>query len=82
MLLRPRNYFLGVAAEVYGELGRIVPEWNGDAAKTMTDLIALRAELRQAKKYAEADALRKRLEAVGITIKDTPAGAVWEYNPT
>jgi cysteinyl-tRNA synthetase len=75
------DMILGVAAQVYGELGRKVPEWNGDAAKTMTDLIALRAELRQLKKYAEADILRKRLEAVGITIKDTPSGAVWEYKP-
>jgi cysteinyl-tRNA synthetase len=72
---------LGVAAGVYNELGRTVPEWGGDAAKTMADLIALRAELRQSKKYTEADALRKRLEAVGIAIKDTPAGAVWEYKP-
>ncbi len=68
-------------AEIYKELGREATDWGGDAANAMADLLALRAELRQSKKYAEADALRKRLEAAGITIKDTPSGATWEYKP-
>ncbi|AKG52781.1 cysteinyl-tRNA synthetase [Dehalogenimonas sp. WBC-2] len=70
-----------VATEIFRELGREVPDWGGDTEKTMNDVIGLRTELRQAKKYAEADALRKKLDMAGIAIKDTPAGTIWEFKP-
>ncbi len=68
-------------AEIYQELGKPAADWGGDAAKAMTDVIALRAELRKAKDFAKADILRKKLENIGVSLKDTPAGTTWEYKP-
>ncbi len=35
---------------------------------------------KKAKDFAQADALRDQLMAMGIAIMDTPTGSVWEYN--
>jgi hypothetical protein len=43
-------------------------------------LLAARADLRAAKQYAAADALRDRLLAVGVDVRDTPAGVEWELH--
>ena len=43
-------------------------------------LLAARADLRAAKHYDAADALRDRLLAVGVEVRDTPAGAEWELH--
>lgn len=40
-----------------------------------------RAEARAAKDYAASDAVRARLEAVGILIMDTPEGTTWKPGP-
>ncbi|MEL7563053.1 cysteine--tRNA ligase [Dehalogenimonas sp. 4OHTPN] len=68
-------------AEIFRELDRDVPDWNGDAGKAMADVIALRAELRKAKDFANADVLRGKLESIGVSLKDTPSGTTWEYKP-
>lgn len=68
-------------AEIFKELGRDAPDWGGDALKAMADLIDLRAELRKARDFTRADVLRKKLEGIGVSLKDTPAGTVWEYKP-
>ena len=41
-------------------------------------LIAKRSEAKKAKNFAEADAVREELTAMGIAIMDTPEGTVWE----
>ena len=41
-------------------------------------LLAARADLRAAEQYAAADALRDRLVAIGVEVRDTPAGVEWE----
>ena len=41
-------------------------------------LVQEREEARKAKDYAKADAIRDKLKAMGIVIKDTSTGAVWE----
>ena len=41
------------------------------------DLIALRAELRTQKNFAEADKVRDKLTGLGIILEDTPHGLVW-----
>ena len=40
-------------------------------------LIKLRAEARKAKNYATADQIRKRLEALKVTLEDRPGGTEW-----
>jgi cysteinyl-tRNA synthetase len=40
-----------------------------------------RAAARAAKDYAASDAVRERLEAVGVAIMDTPAGTTWKPAP-
>lgn len=47
-----------------------------DTAK-IEELIAKRAEAKQAKDFAAADAIRDELAAMGITIKDTRQGVQW-----
>jgi cysteinyl-tRNA synthetase len=54
------------------------------ATATITDaeveaLLADRAEARKAKDFAAADALRDRLLAAGVQIKDVPGGTDWEW---
>ena len=56
--------------DIYRELGREVSKWEGDATKTMADLLALRAELRKNKDFIKADLLRKKLEMIGVSLKD------------
>ncbi|MBM3939850.1 MAG: cysteine--tRNA ligase [SAR202 cluster bacterium] len=41
-------------------------------------LLEERKSLRAARKFAEADAVRKQLTDMGVAIKDTPAGTEWE----
>ena len=41
-------------------------------------LLAARADLRSAQQYGAADALRDRLAAVGVEVRDTAGGVEWE----
>ena len=41
-------------------------------------LMSVRADLREAKQYEQADRLRKRLGLLGVTLEDTPQGPVWK----
>jgi cysteinyl-tRNA synthetase len=41
-------------------------------------LLELRQDARKAKNYAQADAIRNKLGAMGIVIEDTPQGARWK----
>jgi len=49
----------------------------GLAADLVQVLIDTRQELRQAKQYALADQIRKRLRDLGIVLEDTPHGTRW-----
>jgi cysteinyl-tRNA synthetase len=42
--------------------------------------IQARADARKAKDFAQADVIRKDLEARGVVIKDSPAGTTWIYS--
>ena len=41
-------------------------------------LVARRTEAKKAKNWAEADAIRDQLKAMGIEVTDTPQGPVWK----
>ena len=43
-------------------------------------LLAKRAEARAAKDFAASDTLRDELAALGVDVKDTPAGQVWDVS--
>jgi cysteinyl-tRNA synthetase len=66
---------------VLGVLGRNAPVSGGavDASfeATVEALIARRAAARAAKHWAESDRIRDELSALGVTVKDGPAGASW-----
>jgi cysteinyl-tRNA synthetase len=66
---------------VLGVLGRNapVPEGAADAGfeSRVEALIARRAAARAAKDWPESDRIRDELSALGVTVKDGPAGASW-----
>ncbi len=47
-------------------------------AELIEMVIAMRQEARAAKNYAQADALRNQLTAMGIILEDTPQGVKWK----
>lgn len=51
------------------------PDLNDDQKR----LIVERSRAREQKDYEKSDGLRSELEETGITVRDTPYGAVWEY---
>lgn len=51
------------------------PDLNDDQKM----LIVERSRAREQKDYQRSDDLRSKLEETGITVRDTPSGAVWEY---
>jgi cysteinyl-tRNA synthetase len=64
------------------ELGRVAESGTRDPATVVgpyVDLaLALRAEARAGGRYADADAMRDRLLALGVDVQDTPDGVAWE----
>ena len=53
------------------------PAVDGELAAKVEALIAERAAAKKAKNYARADEIRAELTAMGVTLKDTPAGTEW-----
>lgn len=53
------------------------PAEDDDFSKYVEEQLALRAEAKKAKNWAEADRIRDELTAQGIKILDTPDGAKW-----
>lgn len=45
--------------------------------ETIEKLLTQRWELKEAKAYAEADEMRKKVESMGITVMDSPDGWTW-----
>lgn len=51
---------------------------NGVDMVRANELITARAEARAAKDYARADTLRAELATLGVEVRDTPEGQVWD----
>ncbi|MEO6826309.1 MAG: cysteine--tRNA ligase [Microbacteriaceae bacterium] len=70
--------------EVLG-IDAFAPQWRTAAdgpamtalSRLVGDLVESREAARQNRDYAEADRIRDRLDAAGVTIEDTPTGAHW-----
>ncbi len=68
--------------ELAGILGLTLEDAPKKADGQLTDeeverLVGIRTELRNARRYADADAARAELEAKGITLADGPDGTTW-----
>jgi len=51
-----------------------------DATNDLVQLsIEMRAAARAAKNFAQADAIRKRLDELGIALEDAPEGTTWRF---
>jgi cyanophycinase-like exopeptidase len=65
------------------ELGQVAESGTRDPATVVgpfVDLaLGLRAEARTGGRYADADAVRDRLLALGVEVHDTPDGVSWEF---
>ncbi len=75
----------GNPESVLKDLDRIrasLPSASGATRPTEEEIRALiqaRIDARKAKNFAEADRIRKDLEARGVVLKDSPTGTTWEY---
>ncbi len=70
-------------AELAGVLGLTLKlpdrEEKGDAKPFIELLVTTRNGLRKAKQWQLADEIRRKLEELGVVLKDTPEGTVWEF---
>ncbi|MEM7285872.1 MAG: DALR domain-containing protein, partial [Actinomycetota bacterium] len=67
----------GTAVELAMVLGLELDAGEVEADPEIDALVARRQEARAAKDFAEADAIRDQLQAMGIEVEDTAAGPVW-----
>jgi cysteinyl-tRNA synthetase len=49
-----------------------------DLPKILEALISIREELRQAKKWSDADRIRDRLSDLGVELQDSTNGTIWK----
>ncbi len=75
----------GLYRELGGQILGIIPDelaakkgGVGLEEPLMQVLLETRAKLREAKQWALADAIRKQLTEIGVTIEDRPDGPVWK----
>ncbi len=68
---------LSVIAELGGVLGLFKNVKKDGLSEEVEALIEQRQKARAEKNWAEADAIRDKLKAMNIEIKDTPAGVKW-----
>ena len=72
------NEVLGVMEFTPPESRKSAPSVDGDFAAKVEQLIEGRNAARKAKDFAKADAIRDEIASLGVVIKDTPQGTVWE----
>lgn len=57
------------------------PAADADVAARIEALLAARTAAKKARDFARADALRARLAAAGVEVRDTPKGPEWTLGP-
>lgn len=80
LLSEAHELTLRLAAVLGIELAPQQTEPDTLAPQLMDILIALRAQARKDKQYALSDAIRDRLNDIGIVLEDTPQGTSWRKN--
>ncbi len=80
----PRGVGPGVAVlrrlgQVLGLFQVAVAEPPPELRREIERLVQLREDARRRRQWGEADALRARLAAVGVTVEDTPTGTRWKW---
>lgn len=87
---QPDGKLIDVMAHVFDECCGIIGVLEGSAAAAaesaaggledglMDMLLAMRQDARKNKNFAQADAIRDQLIAMGVVIEDTPQGAKWK----
>lgn len=86
---KPDGKLVAMMGDLFAEMCSIIgvlentaaaPAEAGDnkEAELIEMVIAMRQEARKAKNYAQADALRNQLTAMGIILEDTPQGVKWK----
>ncbi len=71
VLLQPADEFLAALRACRAKRKSIVPE-------EVDRLVEQRREARRNKDFTASDALRDQLAAMGVEVRDTPEGAVWD----
>jgi cysteinyl-tRNA synthetase len=72
-----RQRLLDLSSVLGLQLEEAAAQSVGDAEPFIELLVKVRDDLRAAKQWQLADAIRNGLQERGITIEDTPAGAIW-----
>jgi cysteinyl-tRNA synthetase len=65
----------GVLGLFRGGPAGLPPELRAEVER----LLEVRADARRRREWAEADAARAQLAALGVTVEDTPAGTTWRW---
>ena len=76
-LIKDFDYVLSLGLIEAAEKKAEAPAEGADVAK-IEELIAQRAEAKAAKNWGEADRIRDELKEMGVVVKDTKDGPVWE----
>jgi cysteinyl-tRNA synthetase len=77
---KPAKYIIDITALIYVAAKYKVEIKDAKEADGIIKLLSdKRLELRRARKYGDADAVRYDLKELGVTLEDTPQGTVWRY---